>query len=124
GRRAERAEPRGDGEPPRLRGGDRRDGGRVPGDAGPPPGRPARGGRGGGGEAGKPAGGEVGGNEHSAGLKVVDRDSFPLVDLRVDWVESDPVGRLGELWARYPPEMDLYRLRAVHPPAAEARRQE
>jgi uncharacterized Ntn-hydrolase superfamily protein len=74
--------------------------------------------------AGKAAGGEVGGNEHSAGLKVVDRDSFPLVDLRVDWVESDPVGRLGELWARYRPEMDLYRLRAVHPPAAEARRQE
>jgi uncharacterized Ntn-hydrolase superfamily protein len=74
--------------------------------------------------AGKAAGGEVGGNEHSAGLKVVDRDSFPLVDLRVDWVDADPVARLGELWARYRPEMDLYRLRAVDPPAAEARRQE
>jgi uncharacterized Ntn-hydrolase superfamily protein len=73
--------------------------------------------------AGKAAGGEVGGNEHSAGLKLVDRDSFPLVDLRVDWVEADPVGRLAELWTRYRPEMDLYRLRAVDPPAAEARKE-
>lgn len=72
--------------------------------------------------AGKAAGGEVGGNEHSAGLKVVARDSFALVDLRVDWVEADPIGRLAELWERYRPEMDLYRLRAVDPPAAEAQR--
>jgi uncharacterized Ntn-hydrolase superfamily protein len=72
--------------------------------------------------AGKAAGGEVGGNEHSAGLKVVARDSFPLVDLRVDWAEADPIGRLAELWERYRPEMDLYRLRAVDPAAAEAQR--
>jgi uncharacterized Ntn-hydrolase superfamily protein len=72
--------------------------------------------------AGKAAGGEVGGNEHSAGLKLVDRESFPLVDLRVDWVEADPIGRLTELWERYRPEMDLYRLRAVDPAAAEAQR--
>jgi uncharacterized Ntn-hydrolase superfamily protein len=73
---------------------------------------------------GKAAGGEAGGNEHSAGLRVFDRESFPLVDLRVDWVESDPIGRLAELWVRYRPEMELYRLRAINPPAAEARRQE
>src|SRR5262249_46355685 len=74
--------------------------------------------------AGKAAGGEVGGNEHSAGLRVGDRDRFALIDLRVDWAEADPIGRLAELWARYRPEMDLYRLRAIDPPAAEARRQE
>jgi uncharacterized Ntn-hydrolase superfamily protein len=71
--------------------------------------------------AGQAAGGEVGGNEHSAGLRVVDRDSFPLVDLRVDWVERDPIGQLVELWTRYRPEMELYRLRAIDPPAAELR---
>jgi uncharacterized Ntn-hydrolase superfamily protein len=65
--------------------------------------------------AGKAAGGEVGGNEHSAGLRIADRDSFPLIDLRVDWVETDPIGRLAELWERYRPEMELYRLRAVDP---------
>ena len=69
--------------------------------------------------AGKAAGGEVGGHEHSAGLRVFDRESFPLVDLRVDWAESDPVGRLIELWDRYRPEMELYRLRAIDPPAAD-----
>jgi len=69
--------------------------------------------------AGKAAGGEVGGNEHSAGLRVFDRESFPLVDLRVDWAESDPIGRLIELWTRYRPEMELYRLRAIDPPAAD-----
>ncbi len=73
-------------------------------------------------EVGKAAGGEVGGNEHSAGLRVVAHDSFPLVNLRVDWAESDPIGRLAELWARYRPEMELYRLRAIDPPAAELRR--
>ncbi len=67
--------------------------------------------------AGKAAGGEAGGNERSAGLKVVDCDSFPLVDLRVDWEEADPVRRLGALWERYRPDMDLYRLRAIDPPA-------
>jgi uncharacterized Ntn-hydrolase superfamily protein len=72
--------------------------------------------------AGKAAGGEVGGNEHSAGLKLVDRESFPLVDLRVDWAEADPIGRLRELWERYRPEMDLFRLRALDPAAAEAQR--
>jgi hypothetical protein len=40
----------------------------------------------------------------------------------VDWVERDPIGRLAELWARYRPEMELYRLRAIDPPAAELRR--
>ncbi len=69
--------------------------------------------------AGRAAGGERDGGEHSAGLRVVDREPFPLVDLRVDWVEADPVGRLAELWDRYRPEMELYRLRALDPPAAE-----
>jgi uncharacterized Ntn-hydrolase superfamily protein len=67
---------------------------------------------------GKANGGEIGGNEHSAGLRVADRDSFPLVDLRVDWAEADPVVRLAELWERYRPEMQLFRLRAIDPAAS------
>jgi uncharacterized Ntn-hydrolase superfamily protein len=73
--------------------------------------------------AGKAAGGEVGRNEHSAGLRVYGRDSFPLVDLRIDWDDTDPIGRLVALWERYRPEMELYRLRALDPPAAEAQRE-
>jgi len=68
--------------------------------------------------AGKAAGGEVGGQERSAGLKVCDRESFPLVDLRVDWDEADPVAALATLWARYRPEMEAYITRALDPPAA------
>jgi uncharacterized Ntn-hydrolase superfamily protein len=67
--------------------------------------------------AGKAAGGEVGRNERSAGLKIVDREPFPLVDLRVDWDEAGPVERLGALWERYQPEMERYRLRAIDPRA-------
>jgi uncharacterized Ntn-hydrolase superfamily protein len=77
--------------------------------------------------AGKAAGGETGRNERSAGLKVCDRESFPLVDLRVDWDEADPVAALAALWERYRPEMDKYVRRAIDPtsapgaPAAPAR---
>jgi uncharacterized Ntn-hydrolase superfamily protein len=68
--------------------------------------------------AGKAAGGEVGRNERSAGLKVCDRESFPLVDLRVDWDEADPVAALAALWERYRPEMEKYVRRAIDPTAA------
>jgi uncharacterized Ntn-hydrolase superfamily protein len=68
--------------------------------------------------AGRAAGGEVGRNERSAGLKVSDRESFPLVDLRVDWEETDPVGALASLWARYQPELEAYVTRARFPPQA------
>jgi uncharacterized Ntn-hydrolase superfamily protein len=68
--------------------------------------------------AGKAAGGEIGANERSAGLKVCDRESFPLVDLRVDWDEADPVAALAALWERYRPELDKYVWRAIDPVSA------
>jgi len=43
-------------------------------------------------EAGIAAGGEEG-PVHSAALIVADRMPFPLVDLRVDWDDEDPVNR-------------------------------
>lgn len=51
---------------------------------------------------------------HSAHLLVVEGDSFPSVDLRIDWDEQ-PIGALRALWNRYAPEMGTYRLRALDP---------
>ena len=43
---------------------------------------------------------------------------FPLVDLRVDWAEINPIGTLRSLWQDYAPQMDDYLNRAVDPKAA------
>jgi uncharacterized Ntn-hydrolase superfamily protein len=64
-------------------------------------------------EEGLAAGGEQG-PVHSAHLVVVDTESFPLVDLRVDW-HDQPVNELRALWNRYAPEMGAYILRALDP---------
>lgn len=66
--------------------------------------------------AGLAAGGEAG-PVHSAGLKVADRLSWPLVDLRIDW-SDDPIGALTEAWAVYRPQMAAYVQRAIDPTQA------
>jgi uncharacterized Ntn-hydrolase superfamily protein len=63
------------------------------------------------------AGGEAG-SVHSAALLVVDKQDWPLVDLRVDWDETDPVKTLRNLWRAYEPEMGDYVIRALNPGAA------
>ena len=68
-------------------------------------------------EAGLAAGGEQG-EVHSAALLVADAQPFPLVDLRVDWRDDDPVRALGDLWQAYRPQMADYVTRAVNPAAA------
>ncbi len=68
-------------------------------------------------EAGLAAGGEAG-PVHSAGLMVVDRVAWPIVDLRVDWSEDCPIAGLRDLWALFRPQMDAYVLRALDPEAA------
>jgi len=70
-------------------------------------------------EAGLRAGGEQG-DVHSAALLVADRHPFPLVDLRVDWHDRDPVGALRDLWHAYRPQMDAYLTRALDPANAPA----
>lgn len=50
----------------------------------------------------------------STSLRVVDRFSFPYVDLRVD-SDPDPIGALDRLWQDYQPQADLYVRRAVDP---------
>lgn len=67
-------------------------------------------------EAGLKAGGEAG-PVHSAGLKVADRLSWPLVDLRIDWAD-DPIGMLRTAWEVYAPQMGAYVQRAEDPTQA------
>jgi uncharacterized Ntn-hydrolase superfamily protein len=67
--------------------------------------------------AGVESGGEAG-PEHSAALKVVDDYTWPLVDLRVDWADQDPVGELAKLWQYYEPQMLAYVTRALDPSTA------
>jgi uncharacterized Ntn-hydrolase superfamily protein len=67
-------------------------------------------------EAGLQAGGEAG-PVHSAGLKVADRLSWPLVDLRIDWAK-DPIAMLRQSWDVYAPQMLAYVQRAEDPTKA------
>ena len=68
-------------------------------------------------EAGVAAGGEEG-PVHSAALLVGDKMPFPLVDLRVDWNETDSIAALRCSWLNYAPQMDDYLNRAINPQVA------
>ncbi len=65
-------------------------------------------------QAAMAAGGEAG-PVHSAALKVYGELSWPLVDLRVDWANDDPIGQLDRLWQDYRPQMQAYVDRALNP---------
>ncbi|WP_377268655.1 DUF1028 domain-containing protein [Peterkaempfera sp. SMS 1(5)a] len=67
--------------------------------------------------AGLAAGGEEG-PVHSAGLLVADTVPWPVVDLRVDWTDGDPVAELGALWRLWEPQQDAYVQRALAPELA------
>ncbi len=68
-------------------------------------------------QGGLAAGGEAG-PVRSAGLMVAHREAWPLVDLRVDWTEGDPIAELAEIWQGWAPQMDDYVTRALDPSAA------
>ena len=68
-------------------------------------------------QAAMAAGGEAG-PVHSAALSVVSDLLWPVVDLRVDWTEHDPIGELGKLWSAYRPQMNDYVTRALDPTQA------
>ncbi len=59
-------------------------------------------------------GGEAG-PVHSAAIKVVGDYTWPIVDLRVDWADEDPIGELAHLWLAYEPQMQAYITRAIDP---------
>lgn len=67
--------------------------------------------------AGLAAGGEAG-PVHSAGLTIVDAVDWPVTDLRVDWDDDDPIGRLAALWDLWKPQAAAYVQRALSPDAA------
>src|SRR6185437_6008074 len=56
----------------------------------------------------------------SAHLLVVEKHSFPLVDLRIDW-DDQPVQALRRLWCLYAPQMGDFLLRAIEPAHAPVR---
>ena len=66
--------------------------------------------------AGEDAGGETG-TLRSAALLVVERESFPLVDLRIDSA-SDPLTELEALWREYEPWARDFVRRALDPDGA------
>lgn len=68
-------------------------------------------------EAGLATGGEEG-PVHSAALIVYHEQAFPLVSLRVDWHDTDPIGFLRKLWEDYKPQMGAYLQRAIDPTKA------
>ncbi len=64
--------------------------------------------------AGQAAGGEAG-PVHSAGLLVCQDLDWPMVDLRLDWVEDGPVQALYAAWKLYEPQIPAYLTRARDP---------
>ena len=67
-------------------------------------------------QAGLAAGGEAG-PVKSAGLIVVDKQTWPIADLRVDW-HDEPLAELVRLWGVWQPQMYDYVTRALNPEAA------
>lgn len=65
--------------------------------------------------AGRDSGGEAG-PVHSAGLLMVDAESWPLAELRCDWLDDAcPVEAVARAWAVYAPQMAAYVQRARDP---------
>lgn len=72
-------------------------------------------------KAGLSAGGEAG-TIHSAGVMVVDRLSWPVVDLRVDWEQEGDmaIDKLQSIWQEYAPQQQAYVIRALDPANSES----
>ena len=68
-------------------------------------------------EAGLESVGEEG-PVHSAALIVHHEQAFPLVSLRVDWDDDNPIRILRKLWEDYKPQMGAYLQRAIDPTKA------
>ncbi|QXQ17075.1 DUF1028 domain-containing protein [Pseudomonas tolaasii] len=66
---------------------------------------------------GQAKGGEAG-PVHSAALVVVDDLLWPIVNLRVDWADEDPIGALDQLWQAYRGQLQAYIDRALNPQQA------
>lgn len=67
--------------------------------------------------AGLEAGGEAG-TLHAAGLKLADRLSWPVAEIRCDWSQDCPIESVARAWAVYKPQMQDYVQRAINPTLA------
>jgi len=67
--------------------------------------------------AGLAAGGEAG-PVHSAGLKIVDKVSWPVADIRCDWTDECPIEVVAGIWKLYKPQLESYIQRAIDPQSA------
>jgi uncharacterized Ntn-hydrolase superfamily protein len=56
----------------------------------------------------------------AAGVVVAERDPWPLIDLRIDWSDADPVDELSRLWHLWRPQMRDFLVRALDPATAAA----
>lgn len=70
-------------------------------------------------QAGLAAGGETEA-VHSAGLMVSHQQPWPIVNLRIDWTDGDPIAELAALWQRWEVVMPTYISRALTPQSAPA----
>lgn len=68
-------------------------------------------------QAGLDAGGEAG-PVRSAGMKIVDKVSWPVADLRCDWTEGCPIENIATAWEVYKPQLEAYVTRALDPTEA------
>ncbi|SET86756.1 Uncharacterized conserved protein, Ntn-hydrolase superfamily [Pseudomonas sp. NFR09] len=64
------------------------------------------------------AGGGEAGPVHSAALVIVDDLLWPVVNLRVDWADADPISALDQLWQAYRGQLQDYIDRALNPQIA------
>ena len=64
--------------------------------------------------SGLTAGGEAG-PVHSAGIKIVDKMTWPIADLRCDWTTNCPIEEVAKAWDVYKPQLDAYVQRAIDP---------
>ncbi|WJH38663.1 DUF1028 domain-containing protein (plasmid) [Aliirhizobium terrae] len=69
-------------------------------------------------KAGTDAGGEAG-PVRSAGLLIVDKQSWPYAELRIDWLdEGCPIAAVARAWEVYKPQAADYVTRALNPLSA------
>ena len=48
-------------------------------------------------------------------MKISDKVSWPIVDVRCDWSDDCPIKALSELWKIYKPQVNDYLQRALDP---------
>jgi hypothetical protein len=48
-------------------------------------------------------------------MKIVDKMTWPIADLRCDWTKNCPIEEVANAWDIYKPQLDAYVQRAIDP---------